>query len=673
MKQQRHSARNVTRICRLRGISMAVGLALAVAGCASVPGPGAAGLEFDSEPGVGLLTSIPPAKFNTVTRKIAAEGIRALEAHEWRKASDLFNLALKTDIGNSYLQLLNAYAYHQRGRQGESDLLQLAEEGYQLAAQFDHSNWTAYYFHGLLAMQMHDYAKAQSKLMRAVLYAEGEHDLLYDLAVASYYAQDPRTAAAVLEGLRLAQGAAPEARTLRASAIVAASLDDRDRASSYLDALRKVSTQSGEVGLVEKRLQTWASTHEREPVRLAQFVPNAPGSQPVAPGGYPVPPGTVPMAPGATPTSPGFVQPGMPGGFAPGMVPGFAPGYPQGQPFPGAPGRGPADFVEKNMAAIDVVIINTEEDINSRMGVNLLDGLRLQFGNLDARTPGYSRQRSTNFDSSLSTVSSVTDVVTRSISVPAISYTLNIANAANRRNEVLARPTLVALGGQTSQFFSGVDVNAAAVSGGQGAPVQITKEVGVKLAVTPEFLPDGLIRLQVIAERTFLTNPSANVVFDFRLDTTKTTVNANVVMRFGETLILSGLSERDTTNDRSGVPFIQDIPLLQYLFSTRADRQFFKSVLIMLTPRRPQYTNRDPAIEAAERAKMSPYEQELAEFEQKYREWFRPIPNSAAAYRHLTESSLYREFRTGDLSLSDWNSRRTQSERLKAAVDFLYY
>ena len=52
-----------------------------------------------------------------------------------------------------------------------------------------------------------------------------------------------------------------------------------------------------------------------------------------------------------------------------------------------------------------------------------------------------------------------------------------------------------------------------------------------------------MIRLHVVAERTFLTDPSNSVVFEFRLDTTKTNVNSTVTMKFDETLILGG-SER---------------------------------------------------------------------------------------------------------------------------------
>ena len=269
--------------------------------------------------------------------------------------------------------------------------------------------------------------------------------------------------------------------------------------------------------------------------------------------------------------------------------------------------------------------------------------------------------------------SSTTRNITRQIGLAGVAYTLNIANASERSNEVLARPTLVALSGQTSQFFSGTDIVGAAVSSGQGSSVQVQKEVGVRLSVTPEFLPDNLIRLQVIAERTFLTNPSSNVVFDFRLDTTKTIVNANVAMKYGETMILSGLSERDKGVDNSGVPGLRDVPLVQYLFSKKSERDFQKSILILITPRRAQYVQRNQADVDEERSKMSDSERVQQEFDDKYRTWLKLIPNSAFINAGMAESSLYREFRTGDLQLPNWVSRKTHFGRMQSVLSFLYY
>lgn len=592
-------------------------------------------------PETHLYDKVPQDKLNTAARQLAAEGLRAIDEKNYTKASELFNLAAKTDITNSYLHFLNGVAYQMRGLTGESGLFPLAEQGYQMAVQFDNSNWLARYYAGLLAMHQRDFNRAQKKFAEAVLYAPNVPDLLYDLAVVSYYNQDPKTAAAALEGLRKIGGTKEDdPRLLRASAIVAASLNQKGDAQSYLDRLRIAAHSGEDLARAETRVIGWNEAYERGGLMPVQFG---------------VPPGTMgpgPMPQGALPQEP------IPQGF---------PGAPANLQAPGVGG-----FYEKQMVVVDVVILSTEEDNTNAMGINLLDGLKIQFGNTLTQQPGYTRQETKYYDNVNRANNTDGLAVTRLISMPAVNYSLNIANANAKRNEVLARPTLVALGNQPSSFFSGVDVVGAAVSGGQGSAVQIQKEVGVKLSVTPEFLPENLIKLNVVAERTFLAIPSTSVKFDFRLDTTKTTVNANVVMRFGETLILSGLSERDQSKDRDGVPFLQDVPIVQYLFSRNVTRDYYKSVLILLTPRRAQYTNRAEADAAADNANLSPEDKSLVEFENKYRPWFKPIPNIGEITKQLENGSLYREFRTGDLAAS-WQRVANHNDRLASAVRFLFY
>lgn len=639
-----------------------------VAPGASAPLPTALAARL---PDTNLLGKVPADKIDTASRQLAFEGLKAMDAKDYRKASDVFNLAVKTDMTNSWLHFLNAVAYQMRGVTGESALFPLAEQGYQMAIQFDDSNWLARYYAGLLAMQQRDWANAQKRLAEAALYAGDQPDLLYDLAVASYYNRDPKTAAAALAGLRAQQEeAAGDPRVLRASALVAAALNQTEEAQGFLDQLRTASKMPSEANHVAARLRTWETAYRNDADNGGLVKTQFPGG-----GGFGQQPGY--------PSQPGYPQGNPQGGYPGQQQPAY--GMPA-QPGMGSTGNiggafpGSGDFVEKKMAVVDVVILSTEEDNTHAMGVNLLDGLKIQFGNPATLTPGFSRtytrtkQSFRDFNDPLNdtATSAPNTVLTRQINIPAITYSLNIANANAKRNEVLARPTLVALGNQTSNFFSGVDVNAAAVSNGQGSAVQIQKEVGVKLAVTPEFLPNNQIKLNIAAERTFLANPNSSVVFDFRLDTTKTMVNANVVMKFGETLILSGLSERDQSNGRDGVPVLQDIPIVQYLFSRNVDRNYYKSVLILLTPRKAQYTNRADEDIAAENVQAAPADLALAEFESKYRPWFKPIPNIGEIVHSLEGSPLYREFRTGDLAAS-WQGTRTLGERLKSAVDFLFY
>lgn len=656
---------------RKSALSVAVALAVAtfgMSGCSTVGG--ALSGTASTGPTLGATThssnmiaptkladTINKAKLTTAARQIAAAGIKALDAKDYKSANDHFNLALKTDVNNSYLHFLNALAYHYRGLDGESTLLTLAQQGYEMAVQFDSSNIVARHFLGLLHLDRREYAQAEHQLMEASLYQKDDPELLNDLAVAAYYNKDAKTAYAALQGLQaLGINTHQDLKTLRSLAISAASLGEKERAAGFLAELRQAGAPKTESDYVARRLENWDSSYKSEMLRT-QFS-NRPSNVPP-----PVQPGSGLTTPGGLPGQPGLPgQSGLPG--QPGLG---LPGQPRA---PGQTGLGA--FVDKQMVMVDVVIVSSEDDNSNTMGVNLLDGLKAQFGST-AGTPGYSRSTNQVTDVLTNALTTSARTITRSIGLAGINYTLNIANASERSDEVLARPTLVALAGQTSQFFSGVDVIGAAVSSGQGSSVQVQKEVGVRLAVTPEFLPDGLIRLQVVAERTFLTNPSSSVVFDFRLDTTKTIVNANVAMRFGETLILSGLSERDKGGDNSGVPGIRDVPIAQYFFSKKTTRDYQKSVLIMITPRMPQYTSRDTSTATAERAKMSEWDRVQGEFEDKYKLWFKTIPNTAFITQKLDQSTLYREFRTGDLEMPSWMSRRSHEGKLRAALEFLFY
>jgi type II secretory pathway component GspD/PulD (secretin) len=146
-------------------------------------------------------------------------------------------------------------------------------------------------------------------------------------------------------------------------------------------------------------------------------------------------------------------------------------------------------------------------------------------------------------------------------------------------------------------------------------------------------------------------------------------VSANVAMNFGETLILSGLSEKETGNERDGVPILQDIPILQYFFSKQSTLDFQKSVLILMTPRLPSYTYRSEET----RSRLNQRDRALNELEARYSDWFKPYPNWASVYNHMQQNSLYREFRTGDVKMETWANAESIKSRVAQALEFLYF
>ncbi|MEQ8195759.1 MAG: hypothetical protein RIB59_14840, partial [Rhodospirillales bacterium] len=542
-------------------------------------------------PSVKISQFIPADKIRTSRQKIAAEGIRALDADQLDVASKAFNRALKLEINNSYLQFLNGYTYHLIANRGDSSKFALAEEGYKLAVRFDPTNWVAHYHLGLLYLDQRLYADAQKKFADAVFYKSDDPDLFYNLAFSSYYARDPVTAAGALK--RLLELKKDDPLGLRASAVVMAALGRGDASNGFLKRYAEVAKNPQQVAFVTQRLTGWKRFYDRyNRHQPAQFEP-----------------------------APSLGSPSAPLAPAPSLNADAATGAAAGTQ---------AENTNK-MAIVDVVIIRTEENVTSSKGVNLLSGLSIQFG-ASSGTPAFSLQ-SLNTDNT----GSIQSTITKQLNIPSITYSLNIANANTTRNEILARPTLVALSGQPSQFFSGTAITAAAVGGGDsGSTINIDKEIGVKLNVTPVFLPNGKIQLKVFAERTFLSTPNTtSITFTFRIDTTKTNVNANVVMNFGETLILSGLSEKETERNRDGVPGLQDVPGLQYLFSKKTTTDFQKSVLILLTPRPPSYVFRSEKQKKAAEKEQTADERVLTELQARFTDWFRPYPNWASVFHHM--------------------------------------
>ena len=116
------------------------------------------------------------------------------------------------------------------------------------------------------------------------------------------------------------------------------------------------------------------------------------------------------------------------------------------------------------MALVDVVIIRSEERRTTNKGVNLMNGLSLiMTGNL------FDFQRNRTSTAGTPTTDTEQKNANLKISLPSggITYNLNIFNDNDDRNEVLARPTLVALDGQASDFFFRVRISYPTQRGGR--------------------------------------------------------------------------------------------------------------------------------------------------------------------------------------------------------------
>ncbi|MCK5440153.1 MAG: hypothetical protein KAI97_09425, partial [Gemmatimonadetes bacterium] len=105
-------------------------------------------------------------------------------------------------------------------------------------------------------------------------------------------------------------------------------------------------------------------------------------------------------------------------------------------------------------------------------------------------------------------------------------------------------------------------------------------ETGIILRVTPHITSNGKVLMQLMAERSgvAIADPAIGVTFNTQRATSQ------ILVDDGETAVIGGLTVRDYSSVRTGVPVLKDIPLLGALFRTERKREEKRDLLIFVTP-----------------------------------------------------------------------------------------
>jgi len=149
----------------------------------------------------------------------------------------------------------------------------------------------------------------------------------------------------------------------------------------------------------------------------------------------------------------------------------------------------------------------------------------------------------------------------------------------------LARPSLVALSGQSASFLAGGEFPVP-VPNGEGNGISITyKEYGVRLTLTPTVVGRDRIALKVAPEVSELdftngvtiagtTVPALNVR---RTDTSVSLAN-------GESFVISGLINTSNIAQVDKFPGLGDIPIIGALFRSSQINREERELLMVVTP-----------------------------------------------------------------------------------------
>ncbi|MFY4697010.1 type II and III secretion system protein family protein [Burkholderia glumae] len=164
-----------------------------------------------------------------------------------------------------------------------------------------------------------------------------------------------------------------------------------------------------------------------------------------------------------------------------------------------------------------------------------------------------------------------------------ISSNLSILEQ-NNLARILAQPTLVALSGQSANFLAGGEIPVP-VPQALGTVSIEWKPYGIGLTVAPTVLGPNRIALKVAPEASQLDFVNAITINGVTVPALTTRrADTTVELGDGESYVIGGLVDRETTSNLSKVPFLGDLPIIGAFFKSLSYQQNDKELVIIVTP-----------------------------------------------------------------------------------------
>lgn len=149
----------------------------------------------------------------------------------------------------------------------------------------------------------------------------------------------------------------------------------------------------------------------------------------------------------------------------------------------------------------------------------------------------------------------------------------------------LAEPNLVSMSGDTASFLAGGEFPIPVAADEDSIGVEF-RQFGVGLSFTPTVLDDGIINLQVKPEVSQIDFGNAVRIAGTEIPALRVRrADTTVELRNGQSFAIAGLLENESSNSKSQVPWIGDVPILGTLFRSSRYKKRETELVIIVTPR----------------------------------------------------------------------------------------
>jgi len=158
------------------------------------------------------------------------------------------------------------------------------------------------------------------------------------------------------------------------------------------------------------------------------------------------------------------------------------------------------------------------------------------------------------------------------------------AMQAEGRGEIISTPRVITANQKEASIEQGVEIPYQE-SASSGATTTQFKKAVLSLTVTPQITPDDNIIMDLLVSKDNVgeLTPSATGGFVPSIDTRS--VETQVLVRDGQTVVLGGIYETEQRETISKVPFLGDLPGVGVMFRSRSDVSNKSELLIFVTPR----------------------------------------------------------------------------------------
>lgn len=254
--------------------------------------------------------------------------------------------------------------------------------------------------------------------------------------------------------------------------------------------------------------------------------------------------------------------------------------------------------IERQQVFIEALIMEVNSEATASFGINwalgtdagdvgIVGGVNLNGGNI-----GLGSNKVVSLPSGIS----LGAILNEAFSIGGTPYNVqSILNMSkgNTDIDVLATPQLLTLDNEEASFevVDNIPYTKESTASNEATFTTQTmdyKDVGVKLKIVPRINESGALRLEVEQETSRVTQGLITLSNGDQLvapTTRKRLIKSTILLKDGQTAVIGGLLDDNSTNQQTEVPGVSKIPVLGWLFKSRQKERTQTNLFVFITPK----------------------------------------------------------------------------------------